>query len=218
MTDQEPTQFAEIERLTAMLEETQTRHARELNKLRQETIQDIDQSKYKIGREQINDLHASMSETLSKTIEETQEKTRKELADALLAPNSNHPEDVRHYRASIDLVESAGKDNAKIEELIHRALKYKDNTLARLLVRVHCGDQNHKLMHQALAQVDKTVRATYDYESKYGDYVKQGVPKVWAGWQTYDSKERFPDIPGRPDHLQPRALHEQRMAKLQNKT
>jgi len=200
MTDQtELTPFPELEKLEGMLSEAQVRGAQELFKIKQELADRIDPTEYNIKRKQSADLHNSVSETLIKTIQETKEQTRRNLADALLAPSSNQPEDVRHYRSCIDLVEGAGQDNTKIEELIHRALKYKDSTLARLLVRAHCGTPDRKTMHQALSQVDPIIKATYDFESHYGAYVKQDISKVWAGWLTPEQANTVwvDGIPGR---------------------
>jgi len=192
------TPFAEIERLQSMLDEAQVHHAQDLYKIKQELADRIDKTEYNTKRKQSAELHASMSETLSKTIQETKAQARKELADALLTPSSNNPEDVRHYRSCIDLVENAGKDNNKIDELIHRALRYKDSTLARLLVRAHCGTPDRKTMHQALSQVDPTIKATYDFESHYGAYVKD-QRQTMTGWITPEqAKGIWADgIPGR---------------------
>jgi len=212
--NQEPTRFDELDKLTQMLEQTQVRHAQELNKLQQEYKDLVDRSEYKAKKREITELHEQISKTLSKTIEETRESTRKQLAESLLRPDSNHPEDVRHYRAMVDLVEQAGQDTKKIDELVHRALKYRDRTLARLLIRAHCGTKDKRTMHMALSNLDPTIKQLYDFESSWGSYNKQDSPRTWTGWVTYDANTRFPDIPGRPDHLQPRALHEAKQARI----
>jgi Mg/Co/Ni transporter MgtE len=199
MTDQtELTPFPEIERLQSMLEEAQVHHAQELHRIQLEEQGKLDQSQYHAKRKQIADLHQEMTKSLTDTLAQTQEQTRRTLADSLLRPDSAHPEDMRHFRATVDLVESAGKDISKIEELIHRALKYQDRTLARLLVRAHCGTKDRKTMHQALAQIDKTCKATYDFESKHGAYRKDNSPTM-AGWITPEqAKEIWADgVPGR---------------------
>jgi flagellin-like hook-associated protein FlgL len=198
MTDQELTPFPEIDRLTNMLDEAQVHHAQELYRIKQEEQGKIDQSQYNAKRKQSAELHEEISKALTASIEQTKEQTRRTLADSLLRPDSRAEEDMRHLRAMVDLVESAGKDITKIEELIHRALKYQDRTLARLLVRTHCGTKDRKTMHQALSTVDPAIKATWDFESKHGAYVKQ-ANEVWAGWLTPEqAKEVWVDgIPGR---------------------
>jgi hypothetical protein len=201
MTDKnELTPFPEIDRLTTMLDQCQVDHAQELYKIKQETVDKIDKTEYNNRRKHSAELHNTMSETLSKTIEETKAETRKTLADSLLAPNSNHPEDVRHYRACIDLVADAGEDINKIYALLDKCLKFKDNTLARLLVRAHCGDRAHKTLHAALASVDPIIKQTFDFESRYGAYVsKDKESTTWPGWVSGDQAKNLwiDGVPGR---------------------
>jgi hypothetical protein len=53
-------------------------------------------------------------------------------------------------------------------------------------------------MHQALSQVDPTIKATYDYESRHGAYRKDNSPTM-TGWITPEqAKEIWADgVPGR---------------------
>lgn len=213
MTDQEPTQFAELNKLQAMLEENQILHAKELHALQVELAEGGDKTAYDNKRKHSRELHEQVSQTLSKTIEETRESTRRTLADQLLQPDSNHPEDMRHFRAMVELVEQAGQDRAKVEALIHRALAYKDRTLARLLTRTHCGDRDHKTMHMALASIDPTVKATYDFENTWGAYNKDTRPAPKVGWITPEqAKEIWPGgVPGRTrDPFVKREFHDWR--------
>jgi len=198
MSDQTPTEFAEIEKLNAMLSEAQIHHAQELHRIQLEEQGKLDQSQYRAKRQQIGELHQEISKALTASIEETKEKTRRTLADSLLRPDSRAEEDMRHYRAMVDLVESAGKDIAKLDELAHRALRYQDRTLARLLVRAHCGTPSMRTLHQALSQIDKACKATYDFESRYGAYRKDNSPTM-TGWITPEqAKEIWADgVPGR---------------------
>lgn len=212
-------QINDINKLELMLEEAQVRHAKEVSALRKETLNDIDQTKYNQGRKKLSELYTAVSETLQQSIQETRENNRRVLADQLLGAESNSDADLQHYQECINLIEKAGNDNAKIDELVHRALRWNDKTLARLLTRQYCGTKDRQTMHQVLSGVDERVKATYDFEVNYGALRKDTRPKTWVGWRTYKRGEVV-DIPGQIDELQPaymRAKRREQLNKLNNK-
>lgn len=206
-------QINDINKLQLMLEEAQVKHAKELSALRQETLHDVDQSIYDQKRKRITDLYQAVSETLQQSIQETRETTRKQLADQLLGAESNSDADLQHYRDCINLIEKAGNDSKKIDELVHRALRWQDKTLARLLARQYCGTKDRQTMHQLLAGIDERVKATYDFEVNHGAMRKDTRPSTWAGWRTY-GKHELVDIPGRPPELQPAYLRAKKQEQL----
>ena len=200
MTDQEPTQFDELNKLTAMLEENQVRQAKELHALQTEYADYVDRTEFNNRRKHSRELHEQVSKTIQGDIEQTKEQTRKALADSLMRPESNSDADRKHYQDCIDMIEGAKQDPKQVEELIHRALRWQDRTLARLLVRSFCGDREHITMHKALATIgDPTVKALFDFENSWGSYNRNNRPAVTPGWLTPEqAKEVWADgVPGR---------------------
>ena len=214
MTDQpiEHTEhFDEVDQLNWQLERLQVKEAQELAEAQQEFGKFLDKNIYNNKRKQISDLYSEASKVLINTIGETKETTRKNLALSLHF-EGNTETDRAAWNRAVDLVENAGNDINKIEPLIHRAVMYKDQALARVLTMKHCGTPDRKKMHEVLAKVDDRVAATFAYESRHGAYKKPtgaSGDQAWPGWVSY--KEGDPiDIPGRKKELQPSYLREQK--------
>ena len=215
MTEQynQPTeQLDTIGRLNYQLEAVQALHAEALRDLQENEGKLIDRTAYHARRKLLTEAHEEASNAILQQIAETREATRKELALNLRYEGKTEAEK-QGWAEAIRLVEGADTIE-KQEELIHRALRWGDRELARALVWKFGGQEAYKAMHEVLSQVDERCRATFVFERKHGVYAKKNTGQTWAGFQTYQRKNgqwsEPVDIPGRPAHLQPRAIKEQR--------
>ena len=209
MTDQ-PQYFDDVDKLKAQLEYVQTLHAQSLQELQQNEGKLLDKRTYNAKRKMLTEAHESASQTLIQTIEDTKEATRKRLALDLRYSGESETER-RAWTEAVRMVEGANTVQQQ-EELVHRALRWGDKELARALIYKFGGRPEYKAMHEVLAGVDSRVKAAWDYERKHGIYKKQHHAtgdQAWAGWQTYRDGDVI-DIPGRPAHLQPSYLREQK--------
>lgn len=217
MTEQrynQPTsELDEIDKLHVQLEVVQRLHADALRELQETDGKLLDKSAYRAKRQAVTEAHEEASKVIQDQIEQTHETTRRDLALALRYSGETAQEK-ENWAEAVRLVEGAGDSVQKVEELCHRAVRWGDAELARALVMRWGGRPGYRGLHEVLAQVDPRVKATFDFECKHGIY-KKGVQAVtWAGWQTV---QRQPgawsepvDIPGRPAHLQPSYLKQQK--------
>ena len=215
MTEQynQPTDLDEIDKLNYQLEAVQKMHADSLRALQENEGKLLDKSVYQAKRALITEAHEQASKLIQDQIEETKAETRKRLALALRYSGETAQEK-ENWQEAVRLVEQAGDSVQQIEQLCHRAVRWGDKALARALVFKFGGQPEYKAMHEVLSSVDDRIKATFDYERKHGTYKKKGADRqIWAGWQTY-GKGELPDIPGRPAHLQPGYLREQRIQRL----
>lgn len=215
MTEQynQPTeQLDTIGRLNYQLEAVQALHAEALRDLQENEGKLIDRTAYHARHKLLTEAHEEASKRIAKRIEETQATTRRDLALSLRYEGNTETERASWAQA-VRMVEDANTIE-KQEALVHRALRWGDKALARALVFKFGGQPEYKAMHEVLSSVDDRIKATFDYERKHGTYKKKGADRqIWAGWQTY-GKGELPDIPGRPAHLQPGYLREQRIQRL----
>ena len=211
MTDQ----IDDIDKLNFQLEQVQKLHADSLRELQETEGKLLDKSVYNFRRKLITEAHEEASRKIAQQIEETQETTRRNLALGLRYEGDTETER-KSWAEAIRLVEGADTIQ-KQEELVHRALRWGDKALARALVFKFGGQPDYKAMHEVLAGVDDRIKATFDFERKHGAYKKKGSSsQTWAGWQTYGRGE-LADIPGRPAHLQPNYLRQQRRMELEQR-
>jgi len=215
MTEQKynvPDDLDELDRLNYSLSFVQKMHADSLRELQETEGKLLDKSAYHARRKLITEAHEEASKRIAKRIEETQATTRRDLALSLRYEGNTETERASWAQA-VRMVEDANTIE-KQEALVHRALRWGDKALARALVFKFGGQPEYKAMHEVLSSVDDRIKATFDYERKHGTYKKKGADRqIWAGWQTY-GKGELPDIPGRPAHLQPGYLREQRIQRL----
>lgn len=223
MTEQynQPTDFDEIDKLNYQLEAVQKLHAESLRELQENEGKLLDKSAYRAKRKLITEAHEQASKKLVDQIAELQETTRRNLALALRYSGETAQEK-ENWQEAVRLVEQAGDSVQQIEQLCHRAVRWGDAELARALVLRWGGRQDYKGLHEVLAQVDPRVKATYDFEVKHGNYKKQSASSMaWAGWQNYQRKQGefsvVVDIPGRPAHLQPGYLKQQRREEFEKR-
>jgi len=226
MTEQEkqynqPTQdFDEIDKLSHQLEVVQKLHAESLRELQETEGKLLDKSAYRAKRQAITEAHEQASKLIQDQIEETKAETRKRLA-LELRYSGETAQEKENWAEAVRLVEGAGDSVQQIEQLCHRAVRWGDRELARALVLIWGGRPDYKGLHEVLAQVDSRVKATFDYEVKHGNFKKGASSMAWAGWQTIQRKQGefsgVVDIPGRPEHLQPSYLKQQRRAELENR-
>jgi len=217
MTDQRD----EIDQLHDALDHVQKMHADSLRELQETEGKLLDKSVYQAKRKLITEAHEQASKRLVDQIAELQETTRRNLALALRYSGETSQEK-ENWQEAVRLVEQAGDSVQQIEQLCHRAVRWGDAELARALVLRWGGRQDYKGLHEVLAQVDPRVKATYDFEVKHGNYKKQSASSMaWAGWQTIQRKQGswsdVVDIPGRPAHLQPGYLKQQRRAEFEQR-
>lgn len=205
-------QLDTIDRLNYQLEAVQALHAEALRDLQENEGKLIDRTAYHARRKLITEAHEEASNTILQQIAETREATRRNLALSLRYEGKTEAEK-QGWAEAIRLVEGADTIE-KQEEIIHRALRWNDKALARALCWKFGGQPDYKGMVEVLAGVDDRVKAVWDFERKHGVYAKKNTSQAWAGFQTY---QRLPgqwsepvDIPGRPAHLQPRNIKEQR--------
>lgn len=222
MTEQynQPTDFDEIDKLNYQLEAVQKLHAESLRELQENEGKLLDKSAYRAKRQAITEAHEKASKIIQDQIASTMEETRKQLA-LKLRYSGETAQEKENWQEAVRLVEDAGDNVGKIEALCHRAVRWFDAELARALVLRWGGRPDYKGLHEVLAQVDDRVRATFDYEVKHGNYKKGASSMAWAGWQTIQRKQGswsdVVDIPGRPDHLQPKFLKEKRRAEFEQR-
>ena len=217
MTDQRD----EIDQLHDALDHVQKMHADSLRELQETEGKLLDKSVYQAKRKLITEAHEQASKRLVDQIAELQETTRRNLALALRYSGETSQEK-ENWQEAVRLVEQAGDSVQQIEQLCHRAVRWGDTELARALVLRWGGRQDYKGLHEVLAQVDPRVKATFDFEVKHGNYKKQSASSMaWAGWQTIQRKQGswsdVVDIPGRPAHLQPSYLKQQRRAEFEQR-
>ena len=211
MTDQ----FDDIDKLSYQLEHVQKLHADSLRELQETEGKLLDKSAYNAKRALITEAHEEASKIIAQQIEETQAETRKRLA-LELRYSGETAQEKENWAEAVRLVEGANTIQQQ-EELVHRALRWGDKALARALVFKFGGQPAYKAMHEVLAGVDDKVKATFDYERKHGAYKKKDTSaNTWAGWQTYGRGE-ITDIPGRPAHLQPSYLRQQKRMELEQR-
>lgn len=208
-------QFDDIDRLNYQLEQVQKLHAESLRELQETEGKLLDKSAYLAKRKVITEAHEEASKEIIQQIEETQATTRRNLALSLRYEGNTETER-QAWAEAVRLVEGANTIQQQ-EELVHRALRWGDKALARALVFKFGGQTAYKAMHEVLAGVDDQVRATFDFERKHGAYKKkESSANTWAGWQTYGRGE-VTDIPGRPAHLQPSYLRQQKRMELEQR-
>lgn len=217
MTDQvdRSEYFDDVDRLSAQLEYVQTLHGQALRDLQESEGKLLDKSTYNAKRKVLTEAHQEASQTLIKTIEDTKEAMRKQVALDLLYAGESETER-RAWDESIRLVEGA-RTIEQQEELVHRALRWGDKALARALVFKFGGRPEYKAMHEVLSGVDPRIKKSFDWERKHGTYKKKDASsQTWAGWQTLPARGAgsIADIPGRPDHLQPSYLIEQKRQRI----
>jgi len=206
-------QLDTIDRLNYQLEAVQALHAEALRDLQENEGKLIDRTAYHARRKLLTEAHEEASRKIAQQIEQTQETTRRNLALGLRYEGDTETER-KSWAEAVRLVEGADTIQQQ-EELVHRALRWGDKALARALVFKFGGQPAYKAMHEVLSQVDERVKAVWDFERKHGIFKKQGASsQAWAGWQTFQRQEGAwsepVDIPGRPAHLQPRAMKEHR--------
>ena len=214
-------QLDTIDQLNFQLEAVQKLHAESLRELQETEGKLLDKSAYRAKRQAITEAHEQASKLIQDQIASTMQETRKQLALALRYSGETAQEK-ENWAEAVRLVEGAGDSVQQIEQLCHRAVRWGDAELARALVLRWGGRQDYKGLHEVLAQVDPRVKATFDYEVKHGNYKKQGASSMaWAGWQTIQRKQGefsgVVDIPGRPAHLQPGYLKQQRRAEFEQR-
>jgi len=213
-------QLDTIDKLSYQLEVVQKLHAESLRELQETEGKLLDKSAYRAKRQAITEAHEQASKLIQDQIEETKAETRKRLALALRYSGETAQEK-ENWQEAVRLVEQAGDSVQQIEQLCHRAVRWGDCELARALVLIWGGRPDYKGLHEVLAQVDPRVKATFDYEVKHGNYKKGASSMAWAGWQTIQRKQGswsdVVDIPGRPDHLQPKFLKEKRRAEFEQR-
>lgn len=205
-------QLDTIDRLNYQLEAVQALHAEALRDLQENEGKLIDRTAYHARRKLLTEAHEEASRKIAQQIEQTQETTRRNLALGLRYEGDTETER-KSWAEAIRLVEGADTIQQQ-EELVHRALRWGDKALARALVFKFGGQPDYKGMVEVLAGVDDRVNSVWDFERRHGVYAKKNTSQAWAGFQTY---QRQPgqwsepvDIPGRPAHLQPRNIKEQR--------
>ena len=203
----------DIDKLSYQLEVVQKLHADSLRELQENEGKLLDKSAYRAKRQAITEAHEQASKLIQDQIEETKAETRKQLALSLRYSGETAQEQA-DWAQAVRLVEEAGESVSAVENLCHRAVRWGDSALARALVIRWGGRPGYRGLHEVLAQVDPRVKATFDFECKHGIY-KKGVQAVtWAGWQTVQRQpgawSQPVDIPGRPAHLQPGYLKQQR--------
>ena len=203
----------DIDKLSYQLEVVQKLHADSLRELQETEGKLLDKSAYRAKRQAITEAHEQASKLIQDQIEETKAETRKQLALSLRYSGETAQEQA-DWAQAVRLVEEAGESVSAVENLCHRAVRWGDSALARALVIRWGGRPGYRGLHEVLAQVDPRVKATFDFECKHGIY-KKGVQAVtWAGWQTVQRQpgawSQPVDIPGRPAHLQPGYLKQQR--------
>ena len=203
----------EIEQLQDALDHVQKMHADSLRELQENEGKLLDKSAYNAKRKLITEAHEQASKKLVDQIAELHETTRRNLALSLRYSGETAQEK-ENWQEAVRLVEQAGDSVQQIEQLCHRAVRWGDAELARALVLRWGGRPEYRGLHEVLSQVDARVKATFDYEVKHGIYKKGAQAQTWAGWQTV---QRQPgawsepvDIPGRPAHLQPSYLKQQK--------
>ena len=206
-------QLDTIDKLSYQLEVVQKLHADSLRELQETEGKLLDKSAYRAKRQAITEAHEQASKLIQDQIEETKAETRKQLALSLRYSGETAQEQA-DWAQAVRLVEEAGDSVQQVEQLCHRAVRWGDSALARALVIRWGGRPGYRGLHEVLAQVDPRVKATFDFECKHGIY-KKGVQAVtWAGWQTVQRQpgawSQPVDIPGRPAHLQPGYLKQQR--------
>ena len=214
-------QLDTIDKLNYQLEVVQKLHAESLRELQETEGKLLDKSAYRAKRQAITEAHEQASKLIQDQIASTMAETRKQLALSLRYSGETSQEK-ENWAEAVRLVEGAGDSVQQIEQLCHRAVRWGDAELARALVLRWGGRPDYKGLHEVLAQVDNRVKATFDYEVKHGNYKKQGASSMaWAGWQTIQRKQGefsgVVDIPGRPAHLQPSYLKQQRRAELEQR-
>lgn len=208
--------FDEVDRLNVQLEHIQTLHAQSLQELQQNEGRLLDKSAYNTKRKVLTEAHEEASKIIQQTIENTKEETRKRLA-LDLRYSGNTTQEQADWAEAVRLVEGANTVQQQ-EELINRCLRWGDKALARALAFKFGGRPEYKAMHELLAQVDSRVKAAWNYERKHGVYAKKGASaQAWAGWQTYQGRGVIADIPGRPAHLQPAYIREQKRLQLEQR-
>ena len=211
----------DIDKLSYQLEVVQKLHADSLRELQENEGKLLDKSAYRAKRQAITEAHEQASKLIQDQIASTMEETRKQLA-LKLRYSGETAQEKENWQEAVRLVEGAGDSVSAVENLCHRAVRWGDRELARALVLRWGGRQDYKGLHEVLAQVDPRVKATYDFEVKHGNYKKQGASSMaWAGWQTIQRKQGswsdVVDIPGRPAHLQPGYLKQQRRAEFEQR-
>lgn len=213
-------QLDTIDQLNFQLEAVQKLHAESLRELQETEGKLLDKSAYRAKRQAITEAHEQASKLIQDQIASTMQETRKQLALALRYSGETAQEK-ENWAEAVRLVEGAGDSVQQIEQLCHRAVRWGDCELARALVLIWGGRPDYKGLHEVLAQVDPRVKATFDYEVKHGNYKKGASSMAWAGWQTIQRKQGswsdVVDIPGRPDHLQPKFLKEKRRAEFEQR-
>jgi hypothetical protein len=215
MTEQQynqPIQLDAIDRLNNQLEQVQVLHEEALRDLQENEGKLIDRTAYHARRKLLTEAHEEASNAILQQIAETREATRKELALNLRYEGKTEAEK-QGWAESVRLVEGANSISQQ-EELVHRALRWNDKALARALCWKFGGQPDYKGMVEVLAGVDERVKAVWAFERKHGVYAKKNTSQAWAGFQTYQRQpgqwSDVVDIPGRPDHLQPRNIKEVR--------
>lgn len=219
MTEQrynQPVERDEIDKLNYQLELVQKLHAESLRELQEKEggrLSREDKEAYRAKRVALTEAHEHASKLIQDQIASTMAETRKRLA-LDLRYSGETAQEKENWQEAVRLVESAGDSVQQIEQLCHRAVRWGDAELARALVLRWGGRPEYKGLHEVLSQVDPRVKATWDYECKHGIYKKGAQAQTWAGWQTV---QRQPgawsepvDIPGRPAHLQPSYLKQQK--------
>lgn len=214
-------QLDTIDQLNFQLEVVQKLHAESLRELQETEGKLLDKSAYRAKRQAITEAHEQASKLIQDQIASTMAETRKQLALSLRYSGETAQEK-ENWAEAVRLVEGAGDSVQQIEQLCHRAVRWGDCELARALVLIWGGRPDYRGLHEVLAQVDDRVRATFDYEVKHGNYKKQGASSMaWAGWQTIQRKQGefsgVVDIPGRPAHLQPSYLKQQRREEFEKR-
>ena len=213
-------QLDTIDKLSYQLEVVQKLHAESLRELQETEGKLLDKSAYRAKRQAITEAHEQASKLIQDQIASTMAETRKQLALSLRYSGETAQEK-ENWQEAVRLVEQAGDSVQQIEQLCHRAVRWGDAELARALVLRWGGRQDYKGLHEVLAQVDPRVKATFDYEVKHGNYKKGASSMAWAGWQTIQRKQGefsgVVDIPGRPAHLQPGYLKQQRRAEFEQR-
>ena len=211
----------EIDQLRDALDHVQKMHADSLRALQENEGKLLDKSVYQAKRALITEAHEEASKKLVDQIASTMEETRKQLA-LKLRYSGETSQEKENWQEAVRLVEQAGDSVQQIEQLCHRAVRWGDCELARALVLIWGGRPDYRGLHEVLAQVDPRVKATYDFEVKHGNYKKQSASSMaWAGWQTIQRKQGswsdVVDIPGRPAHLQPGYLKQQRREEFEKR-
>ena len=210
----------DIDKLSYQLEVVQKLHADSLRELQENEGKLLDKSAYRAKRQAITEAHEQASKLIQDQIEETKAETRKRLALDLRYSGETAQEQA-DWAQAVRLVEEAGESVSAVENLCHRAVRWGDPALARALVIRWGGRPGYRGLHEVLAQVDPRVEKTFAWECRHGIYKKGASSPTWAGWQTYQREPgRFADvvdIPGRPAHLQPGYLKQQRREEFEKR-